>query len=145
MAIKSFGQACVKDIDTFESFNGFRLPDDYVAFLLKYNGGIVEPYKNSIYIKDLKEEVNIDVLFGMNTTEPELSVELWLNDYKKDMPQNSLIIGDSYQHGFIVLLCTGEDIGVYYWDHAYVFPCSTDETNTYFITDTFSNFIKNIE
>ncbi len=38
-----------------------------------------------------------------------MSVELWLNDYRGDMPQDTIVIGDSYEHGLIILLCSGED------------------------------------
>jgi len=65
-------------------------------------------------------------------------------DYKSDMPQGSLIVGDSHQHGLIILLCSGEETGVYYWDHAYEFLDSNDESNTYYIADTFADFVKNL-
>ncbi|SMC88244.1 SMI1/KNR4 family protein [Papillibacter cinnamivorans] len=145
MAIQGFGAANPNDIRIFEAHNGIYLPNDYVKFLLTYNGGVVKPTdENSIYIEDLNATVNVDVFFGVKTKDPELDVQLWLNDYKSDMPQGTIIVGDSHQHGFIVLLCTGEETGVYYWDHAYEFPNSNDESNTYYIADTFTEVVKNL-
>lgn len=145
MAIQSFGKTSLKDIKTFESNNEIKLPKDYVDFLLRYNGGNIElDDRDTIHVDDLGEDINIDVVFGVNTKESELSVEFWTNKYKKEMPQGTIIIGDSYQHGFIILLHFGEDSGIYYWDDTYEFPCSNDEANTYFITETFTDFIKNL-
>jgi hypothetical protein len=145
MAIQGFGAANINDIRSFEARNNVHLQNDYIEFLLAYNGGVVEPTdENSVYIEDLDANVNIDVLFGVNTNDPELDLQLWLNDYKSDMPQSTIIIGDSHQHGLIVMLCSDEDSGVYYWDHAYEFPVSNDESNTYFIADTFADFAKGL-
>ena len=80
----------------------------------------------------------------MDTKEPELNVDLWLDDYRKDMPQNAIIIATSYQHGFIVLISSGDDAGVYYWDHSYEYPRSNDESNTYFIAGSFTEFINKV-
>ncbi len=143
MAIQGFGNANQKDIRAFEKNIGVRLPDDYFDFLLQYNGGIVElTDENTVRIEDLGESIYIDILFGLNSKRAELGLELWQNDYRSDMPSETIIIGTSYQHGFIILICSGEDAGVYYWDHAYEFSCSNDETNTYFMADTFTDFIR---
>ena len=99
---------------------------------------------NSLLVKDLGESVNIDVLFGINIKDTELSLELWLNDYRSDMPESTIIIGASYQHGLIIMICSGADAGIYYWDHAYEFACSNDETNTYYIAKTFTEFIQSL-
>ena len=145
MAIQGFGKANFSDIRDFELKNNIKLPNDYTNFLLNYNGSNVElTDQNSIYIKEFREAVNIDVLFGLKTKNPELSIELWLSDYKSEMPNDTLIIGASYQHGLIVLLCASEDTGVYYWDHAYQFPCSNDDSNTYFMADTFTDFVRGL-
>ena len=115
MEIQGFGNGDMKSISAFESNCGVKLPD-----------------------------VNIDVLFGINIKDTELSLELWLNDYRSDMPESTIIIGASYQHGLIIMICSGADAGIYYWDHAYEFACSNDETNTYYIAKTFTEFIQSL-
>ena len=44
--------------------------------------------------------------------------------------------------GFIVIICYGENKGVYYWDDAYNFKNSDDENNMYWIASSFNEFIK---
>ncbi|NMC56794.1 MAG: SMI1/KNR4 family protein [Eubacteriaceae bacterium] len=145
MAIKGFGKADIDDIKSFELKNDLNLPDDYIDFLLKYNGGEVElTDNNSFFIKGINDNVNIDVLYGVNTENLELSVELWLNDYKIDMPPYTLIVGSCYQYGFIVMLCYGEDAGIYYWDDSYEYACSNDDNNVFFMVDTFSDIVDKI-
>lgn len=48
---KAFGQASEEMIRDFEGFMGFELPDDYIEFLKKYNGGIINTaeYRDYIY------------------------------------------------------------------------------------------------
>ena len=146
MIIKAFGEANIEEISIFEMSAGIKLPNDYIDFLLKYNGGSVElTIGNAIHIEDLGEDINIDILFGIKTKEPELSVEVWLNDYRNDMLQGSIIIGTSYQHGFIILIRFGEYQGVYYWDHTFSFEQSNEEHNTYFIANSFQEFIDQIK
>ncbi|MFD2388034.1 hypothetical protein [Enterococcus rivorum] len=42
----------------------------------------------------------------------------------------------------ILIICDGENEGVYYWDDSYHFENSDDEMNTYWIANTFTEFIK---
>ena len=56
--------------------------------------------------------------------------------------ENTIIIGDSLQHGFIVMICVGENAGVYYYDDSYYFEESNDEGNVYWIAENFEEFWK---
>ena len=147
MAIKKFRETSINDIVSLEQRFNVILPQDYIDFLLQYNGGNVGIDDDcGIYVRYLKEYIHIDVLFGLDTGYQNANIDTWMSDniIASDMPENTMIIGDSIEHGFIVLLCAGEDAGVYYWDHAYEFKCSNDESNTYFIADTFTDFAKGI-
>ena len=46
--------------------------------------------------------------------------------------------------GFFILVCKGEDKGVYYYDHAYNLESSDDNGNTYFIANSFEEFINQL-
>jgi hypothetical protein len=147
MAIKKFRETSINDIISLEQRFNVILPQDYIDFLLQYNGGNVEIDDDcGIYVRYLKEYIHVDVLFGLDTGYQNANIDTWMSDniIASDMPENTIIIGDSIEHGFIVLLCAGEDAGVYYWDHAYEFKCSNDESNTYFIADTFTDFAKGL-
>lgn len=145
MSIKKFGNADKNNILLFEQKYNLKLPNDYINFLFNFNGGDVNPDKNSeVYVRFLRQNINVDVLFGINTKNPELGIELWMNDYKREIPDDTIIIGASYQHGLIVMLCSGDDAGIYYWDHTYEYECSNNDNNTFFIADTFTDFAKNL-
>ena len=62
-----------------------------------------------------------------------------MNAYIDDLFESTVIIGDSIQHGFFVLVCDGSNDGVYYYD-SYSLSSSDDENNVYFIANTFDEF-----
>ncbi len=145
MAIKSFGEANIEKIKLLERTYSLSLPEDYVSFLLSYNGGIVSKEEEcEVYISSLHDSVHVDILFGIGTDNKNTEINTWMNLFGDEMSDGAIIIGDSIEHGFIVLMCTETDFGVCYWDDTYGFPNSNDETNTYFITDTFTDFVKNL-
>lgn len=145
MTINRIGNADIQAIQAFEKKYNLQLPKDYVDFLLQFNGGdVVLDDNNEVFVRYLNDRIHIDVFFGINTGEPQLDLDWRMEKYKDDISSDTVIIGDSYEHGFIVLLCSGEDAGVYYWDHTYTFECSNDESNTYFIADTFTDLINGL-
>ena len=109
--LKSFKKISKVDIIHIEKLFNISLPSDYVTFLLKYNGVVSNDAFNEIYLKDINKNVNVDV-----------------------------IIGDSIQHGFFVLVCDGSNDGVYYYGDSYSLSSSDDENNVYFIANTFDEF-----
>jgi len=90
----------------------------------------------------LSDNISVDVLFGINTQYKNANITIWTDKYFQEMPESTLIIGDTVEHGFIVLLCSGEDTGVYYWDDTYHYAGSNDDNNTFFIADTFTDFVE---
>ena len=128
------------DIVDLENALSTRIPEDYTDFLLTYNGGVVEPYIK-VKVNDLSSYINIDVIYGINTGNTNSDILTWTNKFSDDMLVSSLIIADTLENGFIILLCTGEYKGVYYWDDSYNFDSSEDDMNTYFIADSFSDFL----
>jgi hypothetical protein len=145
MVIKKFQDTTPKAILLLEQKYNIKLPQDYIEFLLKYNGGDVTlDDESGIYVKDLQEDIHVDVLFGINTGYDNANIETWMIDYSNELPSDTIIIGDSYEHGFILILCSGKDAGIYYWDDTRHFKCSSDEKNAYFIADTITEFTKNI-
>lgn len=142
MIIHEFGAIPIAEIKTLESRYDIKLPKDYSNFLSSLGGGTVEKTNNQIYVKGLSDSISVDVLFGINTQHKNANITMWTDKYFQEMPENTLIIGDTLEHGFIVLLCSGEDAGVYYWDDTYNYACSNDDNNTFFIADTFTDFVE---
>ena len=62
-------------------------------------------------------------------------------DAPRDLFEKTVIIGDSLQNGFIVMICDGNNDGVYYYDDSYYFDESNDENNVYIISNNFTEFL----
>lgn len=138
--LKSFKKISKVDIIRIEKLFNISLPSDYVTFLLKYNGVVSNDAFNEIYLKDINKNVNVDVIYGIDTGNDASNIEYWTNAYIDDLFENTVIIGDSIQHGFFVLVCDGSNDGVYYYDDSYSLSSSDDENNVYFIANTFDEF-----
>ena len=141
--MESFGKVKEESIQKIEYLFQVVLPEDYTKFLLDFNGGVIlntEP--GEVYLKDIAQFINIDVLYGIDTGKSECDIEYWTDKYFDDLLENTIIIGDSLQHGFIVMICVGENAGVYYYDDSYYFEESNDEGNVYWIAENFDEFCK---
>lgn len=142
--IEPFGHADLYEIKKLEEYFQVRLPDDYLDFLITTNGGRNTDYNftNSVKIPHTSETVNIDVLFGVNTGLKNVDIDQWTQEYKEDLLEKTIIIGDTMQHGFIVFcLSDNGNQGIYYYDDSYVLESSSDLGNTYYLSSTFSEFL----
>lgn len=145
MTIEKFGSAKFQEILEFQQNYSIKLPKEYIEFLQEYNGGIVEKDDcNKVFVEDLSTHISIDVLYGLNTGNNTSDIRTWMNKFQEDLVDKSVIIGDDLMHGFIVMICEGEYSGIYYWDDSYQFEESSDQENTYWITDDFTTFIKQL-
>ena len=150
MTIKldKFGFANNGEILMLENEFEVVLPEDYKSFLLQENGGrnTAYKYKNLVRIPQVSEEINIDVMFGVSTNVKNGDIKQWTSEYQDDLFPNSIIIGDTIQHGFIVFWLSKDDnAGIYYYDDTYEFASSTDNMNTYFLANSFSEFLNMVE
>lgn len=142
----SFSGATENKVINFEQKYGLTLPEDYKKFLLNFNGGIVEKDKsNEISVEDIDEKIVIDVLYGVDVANEKASIDYWMDSLSEDLLEDTVIIGDDLIQGLILIICSGENEGVYYWNDSYHFENSDDEMNTYWIADTFTDFIKMFE
>ena len=150
MTIKldKFGFANNGEILMLENEFEVVLPEDYKSFLLQENGGrnTAYRYKNLVRIPQVSEEINIDVMFGVSTNVKNGDIKQWTSEYQDDLFPNSIIIGETIQHGFIVFWLSKDDnAGIYYYDDTYEFASSTDNMNTYFLANSFSEFLNMVE
>ena len=148
MKLDRFGFANEEAISILENKFEVVLPEDYKRFLLQENGGrnTAYKYKNLVRISQISEEINIDVMFGVETNIKNADIEQWTSEYRDDLFPNSIIIGDTIQHGFIVFwLSNEENRGIYYYDDTYEFESSTDDVNAYFWANSFSEFLSMVE
>ena len=144
MNLNAFGKATEESIEELEEFLGFLLPEDYKEFLSKYNGGTSKVRYSKFFVKELNHEIPLDVLYGIGVTRT-FDLSEGYEEFEEDMLPNSLIIGDDPGSGLIVLITDSENYGVYYWDHSFYFPQSSEEENTYKIADSFKDFINRLK
>lgn len=142
MEIKSHGHVSQKQIEELEGKFLIELPKDYKNFLMSTDGGILKlDESNKILVPDANEVIAVLVMYGINVKEEAANIFYWMDQYGEEISDKMLIIGDSTAHGFFVIDC-GEDGSVYFWDDSYTFDCSNDSCNTYWIADSFTDFLK---
>ena len=143
LTIEPFGHAEDENIELLEKRFDIKLPVDYKEFLVTQNGGrnLSYTFENSIKIDQLDEVINIDTMFGINTGIKNADIEQWTEEYRNDIFEHSIIIGDTLQHGFLLFWQSDDDNeGIYYYDDTYQLEVSSDENNAYFLAKTFSEF-----
>ena len=99
----------------------------------------------SFFVKELNDEMVVDVLYGIGLDNKNADVVFYTDMFASDMLPGSVLIGDSIQNGFIVMVCGRENKGIYYWDHSYTYEASDDENNMYRIADTFGDFLRMLD
>ena len=132
------------DIHSIEQELSVSIPADYKAFLIEHNGIYTED--SIVKIDAIEEETLLNALFSCdNQLNRALTLEYWNTEYKDDIPEGALLIGDFQDGGFLLLIPDGDYKGVYYYDHAYTFESSDDDGNTYLLADTFDAFINSLK
>ena len=134
-------------VDEFEQLIGVRLPREYRKFLIEYyiegiNRHLAEE-NVSITVDDVNEQIGIDALFDF-TEKRSLNLLSWYKEYEDELPEKSIIIGNSCGCGVFVLIWQEDWKGVFLWDRALVLENSTEEECLYRITDNFDEFIKKL-
>ena len=69
-------------------------------------------------------------------------------EFSEDFPEKSLVIGRDPGGAMLLLVTT--DVGdfskgIYFYDHSHFFEGSNSDCNTYFVCDTFTEFITILE
>ncbi len=140
MKIEAINKGSEAKALAFQEFLGFTLPDDYFNFLAQNDGAIID--EAYFYVKDIEEYILLE-LFS--------DIEECMEDYqefKDDIPDKSLIIGSDFGGGMLLLVTTevGDfSKGIYFYDHSHFFEASNSDCNTYFVCDTFTEFITILE
>lgn len=126
-------------IARFEDDYDLELAQDYRSFLKETNGVISKDGK-TFFVKGLDVDIELDSLYGFVKDRDWLDIDFWMKQYASELPNNSVIIGTDILDNFLILICSGESAGVYYWDSSFEFEASTEESNAYFVASSFSDF-----
>ena len=120
----------------FQEFLGFTLPDDYFNFLAQNDGATID--EAYFYVKDIEEYIMFELFYDIKEC-----IETY-EEFHENFPDKSLVIGAD-PGGAILLLVTTDvgnfSKGIYFYDHSHFFEASNSDCNTYFVCDTFSEFI----
>ena len=116
------------------------MPDDYFNFLAQNDGAIID--EAYFYVKDIEEYIMFDLFYDI-----EECIEAY-EEFCDDFPEKSLVIGRDPGGAMLLLVTT--DVGdfskgIYFYDHSHFFEASNSDCNTYFVCDTFSEFITILE
>ena len=107
---ETFSPMNEQEITNIEIQFNVQFPTDYRMYLKEIGGGFAEwSESNGIYVEDVKDKVFIDEMFG-NIDIDSARIDFWTKKYQDEMFEKSIIIGDSLEHGFFVLVCEGETI-----------------------------------
>ena len=140
MRIEAINKGSEAKTLAFQEFLGFTLPDDYFNFLTQNDGATID--EAYFYVKDIEEYIMFDLFYDI-----EECIETY-EEFSEDFPSKSLVIGTDPGRGMLLLVTT--DVGdfskvIYFYDHSHFFEASNSDCNTYFICDTFTDFITILE
>lgn len=141
---KKFDGIIVDEVICYEETVKMRLPKDYKEFLLDTNGGQFIDEIHTFWVDELKENIGIDVLFGFNQVR-SLCLNSWYNEYGEELPEETIIIGNSINAGLILLIWQDDWKGVFLWDHCLELEQSTEEDCLYRISDNFDLFFNSLQ
>lgn len=138
MNINRFGEVSLDRVRQMEARYGVNLPEVYRNFLIKTNGGTVSAGTDlEIMIPQLGEPIYMETFYGLDLGKKCFDIDSWMDEYRDELPPCSVLIGDDKLKGFLLLICSGDDAGVYYWDDAFQFEQSNEENNAYLISKDF--------
>ncbi|MDJ0363668.1 SMI1/KNR4 family protein [Hymenobacter sp. H14-R3] len=141
MNVTAWGTTTEPEIVAFEEEIGFELPADYRQFLLETNGAEVN--KQVFFVRDLTQDVLMNVFFGLtNLASRSLTLRYWLQEYEDEIEEQTLLIGSDPGGHFILYTVSGEDQGIYYWDHNnFLSPgAAKGAPNTFRVAASFTEF-----
>ena len=105
--------------------------------------GIPKKQYLSFFIDDLNEEVILGTMLGISENK-NFSLMDWNSEYQMELPYDSFVFGTECGGGLFVMIVSGEDRGIYFWDHTFIFDQSSVDSNVYFLADNFTNFIEKL-
>lgn len=139
-----------KQLEKFEQKLMIKIPKDFKAFFLKYNGGF--PYPDSFYCKnDIGQGINIidneesiddfGVLKFLSLEEIEFEIKLSYFKNKDFLP----IARDTSNASYVCIFVKGNRYGeIIFWALGGQVT-ENEDSNLYYLTDNFEEFISQLD
>jgi cell wall assembly regulator SMI1 len=143
--ISECGRSLVpSDIDQLEHAIGMRLPDDYKAFLLRYNGGVPTPAAFPIDRFENNPYGVVQVLFRIDGKIESSNLDWNYGVMNGRIQSNLFPVGCDGSGDLICVSLFGDDAGsVVFWDYYGETP-EPSYSNVYHIADSFSEFLTSL-
>ncbi|RPF54169.1 SMI1/KNR4 family protein [Aquisalibacillus elongatus] len=133
------------ELVAFSEKVGYELPDDYIEFLRKHNGGYVED-SVSTYYRHGEQKFILTSMFGLGS-EDDLFTQF--ESFKNRIPNTCISIGRDAGGNLVCLNLSQFKYGyVYFWDHEEELNYEDGKitiNDLYFIADSFKDFLNSIE
>jgi len=130
----------LEDIKDFEQENNIRLTTNYKDFLLKWNGGYIEPHL--FYISDKQGISGMNIFYGIGDIEDDL-LEV-IDDLDGRLPDGFISIGDDPNGNQICLGTLQPHYDhIYFWDHEQEVD-ESDMSNMYFLASNIWEFLDSL-
>lgn len=128
----------IEQIEQFEIEHNVKFPKSYKNFLLKWNGGYVEP--DVFTISNEQGESSVNVFFGIGNMYDNLADYIEILDGR--LPDGFIPIAIDGSGNFICL-GTKEPYydQIYFWDHELEPEDPNDMSNMYFLTNNIDEFL----
>jgi len=133
-------------IAAFEARLGHRLPDDYRAFLLQYNGG--RPAQRGFqFTRRPDTHVRAAIHWFLSLHDGEASnLEQTAYTLRERIPPDTLAIANDPSGGYVLLGLHGESRGkVYFWDPERAVAGRPDGSNIDLVADSLDSFLSRLE
>lgn len=131
----------LEQIKRFENENNIILTEQYINFLLKWNGGKVMP--NLFMVSNEQGPSVLNVFYGIGDMYDNLTDFIEIMDER--LPVGFIPIGDD-PSGNVICLGTKEPYydKIYFWDHEQEPENPDDMSNMYFLANGIDEFLNNL-
>ena len=132
----------IEEIQSFEKKIGLIFPKDYKDFLVKYNGGAPSPASFDFY--DKSDASTIRSFFSIEKDNHNTESINWtLKLYNGRLPKYFLPVASDLGDNLILLDCSLENKGVFFWDHEEEADEDEEPTmdNMHYLSENFENFL----
>ena len=110
--------ASQEEIQKFEQELNCTLPEEYVDFLMKYNGGGVDPDSaNFIFSNKNKQEDSLVDWFYTLTPDEDYNIQNNMDIFSDRIPKGVLTIGCDPFGNQILIGTTKHHGEIFFWDH----------------------------
>ena len=133
-------------INSLEKLIGKLLPEDYSAFLIRYNCGYPEPNIFSYLYNGKRYQSDIAGLLGFDNEDEDNIID-YIENYKNRIPSGLLPIAYDSSGNLVCISLNPNTFGsIYFWDHEneYDDGVTPGYRNVYLIAHSFDEFLSGL-